>query len=120
MTVNKRRLGGRYEDMAASYLLEKGYEIIERNYRNPRGELDIIAKQGGVIVYVEVRYRSSDAYGDPFATVDKRKQRQICKVALWHYAGYCAEKELPCRFDVIGISGDGVVRHIENAFDFCG
>lgn len=119
MALNRRQLGNRYEEIAAAYLLDAGYEILERNYRNPRGELDIIAKKDGVIVYVEVRYRSSDAYGSPLATVDKKKQRQICKVALWHYAGYCAGKDLPCRFDVIGILGDGTVRHIENAFDFC-
>ena len=50
--------------------------------------------------------------------VDRRKQRQICKVANYHYAGYAAGQEMDCRFDVIGIYGDGSIRHIPNAFYF--
>ena len=67
------------------------------------GEVDLIAQKDGVLVYVEVKYRSSNDYGDPLEAVDRRKQRQICKVANYHYAGYAAGQEMDCRFDVIGI-----------------
>ena len=78
----------------------------------------LLHKKDGVLVYVEVKYRSSNDYGDPLEAVDRRKQRQICKVANYHYAGYAAGQEMDCRFDVIGIYGDGSIRHIPNAFYF--
>ena len=117
MTVNKRKVGAKYEAMAADYLQKKGYRIMERNFRSPFGEIDIIAEKDGVIVYVEIKYRSSLQYGDPLEAVAYRKQRQICRVANYHYAGYTGGREIPCRFDVIGIYGDGSIRHIENAFN---
>lgn len=116
--MNKREIGKKYETAAADYLLKKGYAILERNYRNPCGELDIIARKDDYLVYVEVRYRGSDKYGDPLETVNGRKQKQICRVAGWHYARYGARENLPCRFDVIGIYADGSIRHIEDAFPF--
>ena len=102
--------------MAARYLCTHDYTILARNYRTPFGEVDLIAQKDGVLVYVEVKYRSSNDYGDPLEAVDRRKQRQICKVANYHYAGYAAGQEMDCRFDVIGIYGDGSIRHIPNAF----
>ena len=117
MAVNKRKIGSKYEALAAEYLQKKGYRIVERNFRSPFGEIDIIAEKDGVIVYVEIKYRSSMRYGDPLEAVDFRKQRQICRVANYHYSGYTRGREIPCRFDVIGIYGDGSIRHIENAFN---
>ena len=116
--MNKRTLGTEYETMAARYLCTHDYTILARNYRTPFGEVDLIAQKDGVLVYVEVKYRSSNDYGDPLEAVDRRKQRQICKVANYHYAGYAAGQEMDCRFDVIGIYGDGSIRHIPNAFYF--
>ena len=93
--------------MAARYLCTHDYTILARNYRTPFGEVDLIAQKDGVLVYVEVKYRSSNDYGDPLEAVDRRKQRQICKVANYHYAGYAAGQEMDCRFDVIGIYEPG-------------
>lgn len=104
--------------MAARYLCTHDYTILARNYRTPFGEVDLIAQKDGVLVYVEVKYRSSNDYGDPLEAVDRRKQRQICKVANYHYAGYAAGQEMDCRFDVIGIYGDGSIRHIPNVILF--
>lgn len=118
MKLNKRQIGSQKETLAAGYLAQNGYEILERNYRTPRGEIDIIAQKDGYLVYVEVRYRSGDKYGDPLESVDGRKQRQICKTAAWHYAEYGAAEGRPCRFDVIGIYADGRIRHVINAFEF--
>ena len=84
--------------MAARYLCTHDYTILARNYRTPFGEVDLIAQKDGVLVYVEVKYRSSNDYGDPLEAVDRRKQRQICKVANYHYAGYAAGQEMDCRF----------------------
>ena len=86
--MNKRTIGTEYETMAARYLCTHDYTILARNYRTPFGEVDLIAQKDGVLVYVEVKYRSSNDYGDPLEAVDRRKQRQICKVANYHYAGY--------------------------------
>lgn len=116
--MNKRKIGSKYEETAADYLLHKGYDILERNYRNPLGEIDIIAKKDGYLVYAEVRFRSSGKFGDPLESVDYRKQKQICRVAAWHYAKISESGDMPCRFDVIAIYPDGSIRHIENAFEF--
>lgn len=116
--MNKRTIGAAYEEKAARYLYTCGYTILKRNYRTPFGEVDLIAQKDGVLVYVEVKYRSSSGCGDPLEAVDRRKQRKICRVANYHYAGYAAGREMDCRFDVIGIYGDGSIRHIQNAFYF--
>ncbi|MCD8369345.1 MAG: YraN family protein [Clostridiales bacterium] len=116
---SRRAVGSRYEDTAACYLKEKGYEILARNYRNRYGEIDIIAKdETGVLVVVEAKYRSDDEYGDPLCAVDLRKQRRISRTTLWYYMEKKLPEETPCRFDVIAIHRDGRIQHIENAFDF--
>lgn len=117
--MNKRRLGAEYENIAAGYLTGKGYQIVEKNYRNRFGEIDLIAKDtDGTIVYCEIKYRSGDGAGDPLEAVDYRKQRRISRTAEVHYAYHGYESDLPCRFDVIGIYADGSIRHIKNAFEF--
>lgn len=116
--INKREVGSRYEDMAAEYLKDKGYTILSRNYRNRYGEIDIIATYESALIYCECKYRANDASGDPLGAVDEKKQKKICKTALCHYSRYGYINNMPCRFDVIGIYGDGTVRHIENAFEF--
>lgn len=115
--MNKRVVGSRYEQVAGTYLEEKGYHILQYNYRNAFGEVDLIAEDAdGTIVYCEVKYRRSNAYGDPLEAVDRRKQRKIYQVAACHYADHGEKTRRPCRFDVIAIYGDGTIRHISNAF----
>ncbi len=116
---NLRKVGKQYEDMAASYLEDNGYSIIDRNFHHHRrGELDLVAKKEEYLIICEVKYRSSDAYGDPLEAITFSKRRSLSKAAL----GYLAKKgypaDTPLRFDVIGIYGDGQIRHIENAFEF--
>lgn len=67
--MNKRTIGTEYETMAARYLCTHDYTILARNYRTPFGEVDLIAQKDGVLVYVEVKYRSSNDYGDPLEAV---------------------------------------------------
>lgn len=117
---NKRSVGTKYETIAADYLLEHGYAILERNHHNPFGELDIIAEKDNIIIYIEIKYRAGNHYGNPLEAVDDRKQQRISRAAFWHYARCGANFEKPCRFDVIGIEGNGRLTHVENAFEFQG
>ena len=114
--TNKRSTGSRYEDMAADYLIAKGYTILDRNFHDRTGEIDIIALSGEALVFVEVKYRSSAKTGDPLEAVDARKIQQIRRTALkyMHFKGYNPESTY-IRFDCIGITGCGI-NHVENAF----
>ena len=118
MSLLRKLLGRTGEDLAAKHLAGRGYAILERNYRAPYGEIDLIALDGGTVVFVEVKTRTTDAYGAPELAVDLRKQERMVKAAL----GYLKHKKLhqmPCRFDVVAISGAGSekVEIIQNAFE---
>lgn len=116
---NNRKTGQIYEDKAVEYLKGRGYRILEQNFRIRTGEIDIIAMEGEIIVFVEVKYRENSGLGDPLEAVNPHKQRRISRTALY----YCAchgTGDRECRFDVIGFLGDGRMEHIRNAFDFCG
>lgn len=114
--MNKRKIGAEYEKLAADYLMENGYQIIERNFRNRFGEIDIIARDAEYLVFVEVKYRSSQSFGTAAEAVDLRKQRIITKVA-WYYLLTHGENEwTPCRFDVLSIEED-TIRLYRNAFE---
>lgn len=118
--MDKRELGIAGENEAAGYLLSIGYTIVERNYRTRLGECDIIAYDGPVLVFTEVKARSSDRLGLPCEAVTKRKQRNISQMALV----YLQEKGLDdvnVRFDVMEVRTNGeryTINHIKNAFDF--
>lgn len=118
MAANSKALGSWGEEKAVEFLLAKGYRIRERNFRWARGEIDIVAEHGQVLVFVEVKTAQSQALGDPAAWVNRRKQAQIGRVAL----RYLQERQIEnqdCRFDVIGIlrlPGRVQIQHIENAF----
>lgn len=120
MSVNKRTLGGAYEETAARYLAEKGLTVIEKNYRCPAGEIDLIAREGAYYVFVEVKYRTDEGAGDPLEAVDRRKQRTISKVARDYLIRHVKALDVPCRFDVVGFRGPGHVCWIRNAFDYIG
>lgn len=118
--VNKRRVGAEYESLAVEYLKSKGYRILEQNYRNRYGEIDIIAEVDDTLVFCEIKYRSTQGYGDPLEAVDYNKQRHISRVALYYYTFHGYEDSKDCRFDVIAIHGDNTIVHVENAFEFVG
>ena len=73
--MNKRQIGAEYEKKAVALLLEKGYEILEVNYRNRMGEIDIIAKDGKYICFIEVKFRTNSDFGSPLEAVDAKKQK---------------------------------------------
>ncbi len=112
-------LAGRGENAAARYLREIGYKIILRNYRSPLGEIDIIARDGDTLVFVEVKTR---AYDDPTPEeqVNTVKQHQITKAAKSYLQRY-GDSQPPARFDVIAVvwpaDREPIIRHIHNAFE---
>jgi len=113
--MNKRAAGTSGESAACEALKRAGLTILERNWRRPTGEIDIIAKDRHTIAFIEVKTRSSLRFGRPAEAVDKAKQMHILRTAML----YLAEKGLddaPVRFDVVEVLPTGA-RHIRNAFD---
>ncbi len=111
-------LGKEGEEIALDFLRNKGFSIIRKNYRTVIGEIDIIAKDKGVIVFVEVKTRADNAFGHPFEAVDQRKREKIRKVALSFMK--TQKKEFPARFDVMSITKgrEGTrIEHIQDAFE---
>ena len=111
-------LGKKGEDIACKFLEKNGYQIMERNYRNRAGEIDIIARDKDDIVFVEIKTKISKDFAQPELSVNPSKQRKIVKTALTYLMGKGINKT-GCRFDVIGITGEKEQRKIElikNAF----
>jgi putative endonuclease len=105
-TIIRGKLG---EDIAAHYLRNKGYKIIERNFKTPFGEVDIIAEKGERLAFVEVKYRTTLAYGQPYEAVNKAKLHKLRQLANYYcQKNSCAKS--PC-IEVISIAGAGQVRH---------
>lgn len=115
--INRRKEGAAYEDTAASFLQEQGLVILEKNFRCRTGEIDIIAREGSVLIFAEVKYRSNGSCGSPLEAVGVKKQRIICRVALYYLQSHGMGLDQPCRFDVLGLHGNQI-EHIRNAFDF--
>lgn len=113
--MNKRAIGSRYESLAAAFLETEGCEILERNFHCREGEIDLIARDGAYLVFVEVKYRSSLRCGSPAEAVGLSKIRHIRAAAL-AYLSRCPDGEKsPCRFDVVEILGNRI-HHIKDAF----
>ena len=114
--MNKRSLGTAWEEQAAEFLKREGCEILERNFRGKRGEIDLIVRDGRYLVFVEVKYRKNADSGFPEEAVDYRKQRIISRVAQEYLLKKRLSETTPCRFDVVAICGERV-RHIKNSFE---
>lgn len=117
--MSKQKILGKLgEDCAAKFLEDNGYEIVARNFRIRSAEVDIIAQKDGVIVFVEVKARSSIRHGLPVEAVNFRKQKKIIEAAGVFLQDF---SDCACRFDVVEVylSGERVVEvnHIENAFE---
>jgi putative endonuclease len=95
-------VGEEGESLAVKFLRENGYKIIEQNYRCKLGEIDIIAKDGGVLAFIEVKARRTDRFGVPKWAVTPRKQRKISMVALY-YLKETEQMEEKARFDVVAV-----------------
>ena len=115
--MQKNIYGKTSEIIASNYLKQKGYKILATNYKNKIGEIDVIAKDGDYIVFVEVKSRLSGAFGHPFEAIDERKQQKIHAVASL-YLVKNQKYGTNCRFDAISILGleNPEITHIINAF----
>lgn len=107
--------GTKGEFNATEYLKKKKYKILDQNHRNKLGEIDIVAMQKEMIVFVEVKSRSTLSFGRPSEAVDERKQNKLRAVANLYLLQH-KMMDIPCRFDVIEVIGQDKINHIENAF----
>lgn len=101
-TASHRHRGALGEDVAAAFLRQNGYEIVEQNYFYNHGEIDIVAKDGSTLVFVEVKARRSERFGAPEEAVTPKKQELLRRTA----EGYMIERnigEADCRFDVVAV-----------------
>lgn len=114
---NTRSTGSCYERKAANYLKQQGLFILRYNYRCRFGEIDLIARDGEYLVFVEVKYRKDSSSGYSLAAVNPAKQKTICKVARYFLTVEYHNVDIPCRFDVAGIDGDEI-HWVKNAFEY--
>jgi len=98
-----KALGARGEDLAVQYLKKKGFKVIERNYHCSAGEIDLIAREGKTLIFVEIKTRSSSEFGLPQEAVDRFKQKKMIEVARAYLAEHHLNEEIPARFDVVAI-----------------
>lgn len=118
MTEQRLSLGRWGEQQAVRFLKRRLYRIVETNYRNRAGEIDIIARRGKILAFVEVKTRRSSRCGAAVEAVDERKQRQIIRAAQWYLTQH-GEVNVQPRFDVIAIQGDETqhdLQHVTDAF----
>lgn len=120
--MSRRETGVFGESLALRYLVRKGYEVLERNYRSRHGEIDLILRRDGILVFVEVKARRGPGFGDPLEAITPSKQSRVRLMA----EAYLAEKGVEfvnglegIRFDAVGIlvaDGSNEIRHVEDAF----
>ncbi|MGQ0811743.1 MAG: YraN family protein [Nitrospiraceae bacterium] len=123
MNSTQRAFGQSAEAEAEQYLRRKGYRILSRNLRSSAGELDIVAQDGAVLVFIEVKARRTSLYGGAMHAVDGRKQERLIRLAA-QYLAHHRLREQACRFDVmlyqVNQARQGDFDHIENAFEVPG
>lgn len=113
--MNTRKIGADKEELAAQYLAARGMEILERNFRCGQGEIDMIGRHDGYLVFVEVKYRANTLKGSALDAVGIRKQRQICKTADYYRFLRGCGQFTAVRYDVLAIQGEEFC-WIQNAF----
>lgn len=120
---NNKLLGAYGEDIACDYLARNGYKVLERNFACRAGEVDIVAMHGDIVVFVEVKTRSSEKFGLPSEAVSAAKQNRIVKTALYYMQSRRLLEHM-CRFDVIeistGVDNKPLVNLIQDAFQYSG
>ena len=115
--MNRRKTGTAYEKIAADYLRKQGIKIIEVNYQISQGEVDLIGEDKENIIFIEVKYRKTASYGQPWEAVSGNKRSKICKVARQFC--YIRKIKKQVRYDVISICGDEIL-WFQNAFEHVG
>jgi putative endonuclease len=115
-----REVGDAAEDAAVAFLAAKGMRIVERNVRVCGGEIDIVGREGDVLIFVEVRSRDGEEFGGPEETVGLPKRRKIASAAREYLRRVPQDSWKEARFDVVAVVGTGpgrVIRHYPGAFD---
>lgn len=113
--MNKRKIGTDFEVKAVTYLMKNGMKIVECNFRNRQGEIDIIGIHNQCLVFTEVKYRRNENLGFPSQAVDYRKQSVICKVADYYRYIHNIGMNTSVRYDVVAICGEEI-KWYQNAF----
>lgn len=116
--MNRKETGHRYEEKAAAYLEQKGFLLIQKNFRCRQGEIDLIGLHEGCLVFVEVKYRKNSAAGAPEEAVGRAKQMKICRTSDYYRVLHPRERAMQVRYDVVAICGESVTWH-RNAFFYC-
>lgn len=117
MPLNKRITGIQEETACMEYLISQGLTILERNYQKRQGEIDIIALDGDILVFFEVKYRSSIKQGYAASAVSKSKQKKICRISDFYRMEKHITEERQMRYDVLAIDGN-VISWYKNAFEY--
>ena len=112
--LHKKILGRKGEKLAQEYVKKQGMKLLKKNYKTPFGEADLIAEDGDEVVFIEVKTRTTSAYGAPKEAVGKTKQERYRKIALFY--GAKQKNEPNARFDVVEVFDDGRIEYIKNAF----
>jgi len=112
----KQRAGDAAEDAAAKHLAAAGCRILARNARYRDGEVDLVARERDVLVFVEVRMRGSLRFGGAAVSVTSLKQKRIARAAQHWLSGEYGERWPACRFDVVTVDGSGTIEWIRDAF----
>ena len=119
MTLKRKETGRIGEEAAAGYLSGLGYITLRRNYSCPIGEIDIIAREGDTIVFVEVRARTGDGFGLPQESINLTKRHKLRQLA-WYYLKATGQTGADCRFDAVAVMLDyrtGAIKEIEHLPD---
>jgi len=115
-TTERRATGDHFEGAARSYLEHHGLRFVRANFLCRHGEIDLVMRHGDTLVFVEVRYRRSGAFGGALGSVTAAKQRRLISAALFWLRCHAADARRPCRFDVLAFEGEGV-EWVRGAFD---
>lgn len=114
--MNTRAVGTQFEQEAADYLQRNGYQLLEKNFRCRIGEIDLIARDGAYLCFIEVKYRSGISKGYPAEAINYRKIRKITRTAEFYLQLHKLPQNTPCRFDAVIIL-ENEITLIKNAFD---
>lgn len=112
--IDRQARGAQAEERARTHLERAGLRLIARNYRCPRGEIDLVMADGEALVFVEVRFRASRAFGSAAESIDARKRARLIAAAGHYLLTHPADR--PCRFDVVAADGDAPVEWLRDAF----
>ncbi len=114
-----RRIGEQTEKLARQYLEQQGLQFITNNFHSKQGEIDLVMRDQSYVVFVEVRYRQYNYYGDASESIDWFKQQRIMHAADFYLHRHLWAQQLPSRFDVVSLSGDvqsPTIQWISDAF----